>query len=334
MAGVLPMPEMTLIESVRETMRGEMRRDPDIFIMGEDIGPRGGVFLATEGFIEEFGDDRVINTPLAESSILGIALGAAVNGMRPIAEVQFADFVWPAINQLVGEAARVRYGTAGRKFAPMTVRVPYGGGVRGGLYHSQSIEVLFAHTPGLQVVAPATPYDASGLLRSAIRSDDPVVFLEHKRTYRLVRGDVPDEDYTEQIGKADVKRAGGDVSLITYGLMLHYSLQAAEMVSESDGIETEVVDLRTLRPIDSETILDSVSRTGRALVVQEDTPAVSVSSEVSAIIAQDAFFDLDAPVMRVGPPEIPPMPFNPLQEAEYMPSPENIAAAIRDLAEV
>ncbi len=328
------MPEMTLIESVRETMRGEMRRDPDIFIMGEDIGPRGGVFLATEGFIEEFGDDRVINTPLAESSILGIALGAAVNGMRPIAEVQFADFVWPAVNQLVGEAARVRYGTAGRKFAPMTVRVPYGGGVRGGLYHSQSIEVLFAHTPGLQVVAPATPYDARGLLRSAIRSDDPVVFLEHKRTYRLVRGDVPDEDYTEQIGKADVKRAGGDVSLITYGLMLHYSLQAAEMVSELDGIETEVVDLRTLRPIDSETILDSVSRTGRALVVQEDTPAVSVSSEVSAIIAQDAFFDLDAPVMRVGPPEIPPMPFNPLQEAEYMPSPENIADAIRDLAEV
>ncbi len=328
------MAEVTLIEAVRETMRGEMRRDPDIFIMGEDIGPRGGVFLATEGFIEEFGEKRVINTPLAESSILGIALGAAVNGMRPIAEIQFADFVWPAVNQLVGEAARVRYGTVGRKFAPMTVRVPYGGGVRGGLYHSQSIEVLFAHTPGLQVVAPATPYDARGLLRSAIRSDDPVVFLEHKRTYRLVRGEVPDEEYTEPIGRADVKRAGNDVSLITYGLMLHYSLQAAEVVSQSDGIETEVVDMRTLRPVDSETILESVSRTGRALVVQEDTPAVSVSSEVSAIIAQYAFFDLDAPVVRVGPPEIPPMPFSPLQEAEYMPSAENIADAIRDLAEV
>ena len=254
--------------------------------------------------------------------------------MRPVAEIQFADFVWPAINQLVGEAARVRYGTNGGKFAPMTVRVPYGGGVRGGLYHSQSIEVLFAHTPGLQVIAPATPWDARGLLRSAIRSNDPVVFLEHKRTYRLVRGEAPDDDYTEPIGKADIKRAGTDVSLITYGLMLHHSLQAAEMVSQSDGIETEIVDLRTLRPIDAETILDSVSNTGRALIVQEDTGAVSVSSEVSAIIAAEGFFDLDAPVMRVNPPEIPPMPFSPLQEAEYMPSPEKIADAIRRLAEI
>ena len=328
------MPEMTLIESVRETLRMEMRRDPDIFMMGEDIGPRGGVFLASEGFVDEFGEGRVMNTPLAESSIIGIALGAAVNGMRPVAEIQFADFVWPAINQLVGEAARVRYGTNGGKFAPMTVRVPYGGGVRGGLYHSQSIEVLFAHTPGLQVIAPATPWDARGLLRSAIRSNDPAVFLEHKRTYRLVRGEAPDGEYTEPIGKADVKRAGSDVTLVTYGLMLHYSLQAAEMISQSDGIETEVVDLRTLRPIDGETILDSVSQTGRAMIVQEDTGAVSVSSEVAAIIASEGFFDLDAPVMRVTAPEIPPMPFSPLQEAEYMPSPEKIAASIRRLAEV
>ena len=328
------MPEITLIESVRETLRMEMRRDPDIFMMGEDIGPRGGVFLASEGFVDEFGESRIMNTPLAESSIIGIALGAAVNGMRPVAEIQFADFVWPAINQLVGEAARVRYGTNGGKFAPMTVRVPYGGGVRGGLYHSQSIEVLFAHTPGLQVIAPATPWDARGLLRSAIRSNDPTVFLEHKRTYRLVRGEAPDREYTEPIGKADVKRAGSDVTLVTYGLMLHYSLQAAEMVSQSDGIETEVVDLRTLRPIDGETILDSVSQTGRAMIVQEDTGAVSVSSEVAAIIASEGFFDLDAPVMRVTAPEIPPMPFSPLQEAEYMPSPEKIAASIRRLAEV
>ena len=328
------MSEITLIESVRETLRMEMRRDPDIFMMGEDIGPRGGVFLASEGFVDEFGEGRIMNTPLAESSIIGIALGAAVNGMRPVAEIQFADFVWPAINQLVGEAARVRYGTNGGKFAPMTVRVPYGGGVRGGLYHSQSIEVLFAHTPGLQVIAPATPWDARGLLRSAIRSNDPTVFLEHKRTYRLVRGEAPDGEYTEPIGKADVKRAGSDVTLVTYGLMLHYSLQAAEMVSQSDGIETEVVDLRTLRPIDGETILDSVSQTGRAMIVQEDTGAVSVSSEVAAIIASEGFFDLDAPVMRVTAPEIPPMPFSPLQEAEYMPSPEKIAAAIRRLAEV
>ena len=194
--------------------------------------------------------------------------------------------------------------------------------------------MLFAHTPGLQVIAPATPYDARGLLRSAIRSNDPTVFLEHKRTYRLVRGEAPDGDYTEPIGKADIKRAGSDVTLITYGLMLHYSLQAAEMVSESDGIEVEVVDLRTLRPIDGEAILDSVSRTGRAMIVQEDTGAVSVSSEVSAIIAAEGFFDLDAPVMRVTPPEIPPMPFSPLQEAEFMPSPDRIAAAVRRLAEI
>ncbi len=328
------MPEMTVVESIRETIREEMRRDSDIFIMGEDIGPRGGVFLATGGLADEFGEERVIDTPLAESSIAGIALGAAVNGMRPIAEIQFADFVWPAINQLVGEAAKVRYGTAGRKFAPMTVRVPYGGGVRGGLYHSQSIEVLFAHTPGLKVVAPATPYDARGLLRSAIRADDPVIFLEHKRTYRLVRGEVPDQEYTEPIGRADIKRAGRDLTLITYGLMLHYSLQAAETVSASDGIGVEVIDLRTLRPIDSEPILESVARTGRALIVQEDTPAVSVSSEISAIIAQHAFFDLDAPVMRVAPPELPPMPFTPLQEAEFMPSPAKIATAIRHLSEL
>jgi len=190
------MPEQTVIEAVRDTMRAEMRRDESVILLGEDVGLRGGVFLATDGFIEEFGEDRVIDTPLAESLICGLALGAAVNGMRPLAEIQFADFVWPAINQLVGEAARVRYGTNGVKTAPMTIRVPYGGGVRGGLYHSQSIEVLFAHTPGLTVVAPATPYDAKGLLASAIRSDDPVIVLEHKRTYRLVKGEVPIEDYT------------------------------------------------------------------------------------------------------------------------------------------
>ena len=212
--------------------------------------------------------------------------------------------------------------------------MPYGGGVRGGLYHSQSIEVLFAHTPGLQVVAPATPYDARGLLRSAIRSNDPTVFLEHKRTYRLVRGEAPDEEYTEPIGKADIKRRGDDITLVTYGLMLHYSLHAAEMVANGDGIETEIVDLRTLRPIDAETILESVARTGKALIVQEDTGAVSVSSEVSAIIADRGFFDLDAPVTRLTPPEIPPMPFSPLQEAAFMPSPERISDAIRLLAEI
>ncbi len=326
------MSQMTVIEAVRDAIRGEMRADPNIFIMGEDVAYRGGVFLATDGLVKEFGDARVMDTPLAESSLAGIALGAAVNGMRPIAEIQFADFVWPAINQVVGEAARVRYGTNGRKFAPLTVRVPYGGGVRGGLYHSQSIEVLFAHTPGLKVVAPSTPYDAKGLLISAIRDDDPVIFLEHKKTYRLVRGEVPDEPYTEPIGKADVKREGGDITVITYGLMVHYVLQAAEELARADGVNALVMDLRTLRPLDRESICAAARHTGKVLVVQEDTPAVSVSSEVLAIIAEEAFFDLDAPVMRFGPPELPAMPFSPVQEAAYMPSPEKILAAMRRLA--
>lgn len=324
---------MTLIESVRETMRDEMRRDESIFIIGEDIGPRGGVFLATDGFSEEFGDQRVINSPLAESSIVGIALGAAVNGMRPIAEIQFADFVWPAVNQLVGEAARVRYGTAGGKSAPLTVRIPYGGGVRGGLYHSQSIEVLFAHTPGLTVVAPSTPYDARGLLLASIRSNDPVVFLEHKRTYRLVRGEVPNYEFFEPIGVADVKRKGTDLTVVTYGLMVHYCLQAADAVQMDDDINAEVVDLRTLRPIDAKSVLESVEKTSKLLIVQEDTAAVSIASEISAIVAESGFYDLDAPIRRLTPPETPPMPFSPNQEAEYILSVEDISAAIRDLAQ-
>ncbi len=327
------MPEQTVIEAVRDTMRAEMRRDETVILLGEDVGNRGGVFLASDGFIDEFGPDRVIDTPLAESLICGLALGAAVNGMRPLAEIQFADFVWPAINQIVGEAARVRYGTNGVKTAPLTIRVPYGGGVRGGLYHSQSIEVLFSHTPGLTVVAPATPYDAKGLLASAIRSDDPVIVLEHKRTYRLVKGEVPSGDYTIPIGKAEIKRPGSDMTIVTYGLMLHYSLQAAEAASEQ-GFNVEVLDLRTLRPLDADAIAESVSRTGKVLIVQEDTAAVSISSEVAAIVGERCFFDLDGPITRLTPPEIPPMPFSPVQEAAYMPSPEKILTAIIKLAEL
>jgi len=327
------MSEQTVIEAVRDSMRSEMQRDASVILLGQDVGKRGGVFLATDGFVEEFGEHRVIDTPLAESSICGIALGAAVNGMRPLAEIQFADFLWPAINQLVGEAARVRYGTNGAKTAPMTIRVPYGGGVRGGLYHSQSVEALLAHTPGISVVAPATPYDAKGLLSSAIRTDDPVVVLEHKRTYRLVKGEVPSEDYTVPIGKAEVKRPGSEMTIVSYGLMLHYALQAAETAS-LNGVDAEVLDLRTLRPLDEDAIVESVSRTGKALIVQEDTPAVSVSSEVAAIIGARCFFDLDGPITRLGPPEIPAMPFSPLQEAAFMPSPEKIFSAIMKLAEL
>ena len=322
----------TVIEAIRDAMFEELSRDPTVFVMGEDIAERGGVFLATDGFLEEFGKERVIDTPLAESSIAGIALGAAVNGLRPIAEIEFADFIWPSVNQIVGEAARVRYGTNGTKWAPMVVRMPYGGGVRGGLYHSQSVEIVFAHQPGLVVITPATPYDAKGLLKSAIRCDDPVIFLEHKRTYRLVRGEVPDEDYTLPIGKADVKRAGDDLTVITYGLMVHYCLEAARTLADEDGVEVEVVDLRTLTPLDRETILESVRKTSKALVVHEDSLTYGLGGEIVATIVSEAFEDLDAPVMRVAGPDVPEMPFSPPLEAEFMPSPEKIADAMRELA--
>ena len=312
-------------------MREEIARDSRVFIMGEDIGARGGVFLATDGFEAEFGEDRVIDTPLAESSIVGIALGAAMNGMRPIAEIQFADFIFPTFNQLLGEAARARYGTEGAVSVPMVVRSPYGGGVRGGLYHSQSPEAYFAHTPGLKVVTPATPYDAKGLLKSAIRDDDPVVFLEHKRTYRLVRGEVPDTEYTLPIGKADVKLEGDDLTVITYGLVLHHCIEAARDLA-SEGIHAEVVDLRSLRPLDSATILESVKKTGKALVVHEDTRLGGIGGEVSAIIAEEAFDYLDAPIMRLTGPEVPAMPFSPPLEAEFMLDTDQIAGAIRSLA--
>ncbi|MDA1258047.1 MAG: alpha-ketoacid dehydrogenase subunit beta [Chloroflexi bacterium] len=325
------MAEITLIEAVRAAMWEEMERDPTVFTLGEDIGARGGVFLATEGFLEKFGEDRVIDTPLAEAAIGGIALGAAVNGMRPIAEIEFGDFIWPAVNQIIGEASRVRYGTQGRRTAPLVLRVPYGGGVRGGLFHSQSVEVAFAHQPGLKVVAPATPYDAKGLLKSAIRDDDPVIFFEHKRTYRLVKGDVPDGEYTVPIGVAEVKRPGSDVTVVSYGLVLHYCLEAAATLA-GEGIDVEVVDLRTLRPLDTDTVLTSVRKTGKAMVVHEDTKAGGLGGEIAAVIAEYAFEDLDAPVVRVAGPEVPAMPFSPLLEAQFMPSPEKIAAAIRDLA--
>ena len=312
-------------------MREEMRRDDRVFVMGEDIGARGGVFLATDGFLEEFGTERVIDTPLAESSIAGIALGAAMNGMRPIAEIEFADFIWPTINQIVGEAARVRYGTAGQLQAPMVLRAPQGGGVRGGLYHSQSVEAFFAHTPGLKVVAPATPYDAKGLLKSAVRDDDPTVFLEHKRTYRLVRGEVPKEEYTIPIGVADVKLPGDDLTVITYGLMLHHCIEAAQAI-QREGVGVEVLDLRTVRPLDEDAILASVRKTGKALIVHEDTKMLGIGGEVAAIIAEHAFEYLDAPIARLAGPEVPAMPFSPTLESVFLIDTERILDAMRNLA--
>ena len=312
-------------------MREEMERDERVFILGEDIGVKGGVFLATEGFLEDFGPSRVIDTPLAESSIAGIALGAAINGMRPIAEIEFADFIWPTINQLVGEAARVRYGTDGKLGVPLVVRTPYGGGVRGGLYHSQSVEAFFAHTPGLKVVTPATPYDAKGLLKSAIRDEDPVIFLEHKRTYRLVRGEVPDAEYTVPLGKADVKLEGEDISVITYGLMVHHCLEAARDLA-GEGISVEVVDLRSVRPLDKEMIVQTARKTGKVLIVHEDTKAGGIGGEVAAIVSEEAFEHLDGPVRRLAGPEVPPMPFSPPLEAMFMLDAGKIADAVRDLA--
>ena len=322
----------TVLEAVHDAMQEEMTRDKTVFILGEDIGARGGVFLATEGFLQEFGEDRVIDTPLAESSIAGIALGAAMHGMRPIAEIEFGDFIWPTINQIVGEAARVRYGTNGKLNAPMVLRAPHGGGVRGALYHSQSVEAFFAHTPGLKVITPSTPYDAKGLLKSAIRDDDPVIFLEHKRTYRLVRGEVPDEEYTLPIGKADLKREGSDVTIITYGLMLHHCLEAAEAV-EMDDIDVEVLDLRTVRPLDTDAILETTRKTGKVLIVHEDNKTLGVGAEVSAIISENAFEYLDGPVARLAGPEVPAMPFSPPLEDMYMINTAKIENSIRQLAE-
>ncbi len=320
-----------VLEAVREAMREEMTRDPSVFILGEDVGKRGGVFLATQGFLEEFGEERVIDTPLAEASIVGIALGAAFKGLRPIAEVEFADFVWPTANQLIGEAARVCYGTDGALTVPMVVRVPYGGGIHGGLFHSQNVEAYFFHTPGLKVVAPATPYDAKGLLKTSIRDNNPVVFVEHKKTYRLVRGEVPEGEYVLPIGVADVKWSGEDVTVVTYGLMLHYCLEAAATL-EQEGTSVEVIDLRTLSPLDRETILESVKKTGKALIVHEDNITGGVGAEVAALLAEEAFSYLDGPVTRLCGPDVPTMPFAPTLEDAYMPNAETVAAALRKLA--
>jgi len=325
------LPEMTVIEAVRNAIREEMERDSKVFVLGEDVGKRGGVFLATQGLIDDFGPSRVLDTPLAEASIMGIALGAAFRGLRPIPEVEFADFVWPSINQLIGEAARTCYGTNGALTVPMVVRIPYGGGIRGGLFHSQNVETHFFHTPGLKVIAPATPYDAKGLLKSAVRDDSPVVFLEHKKTYRLVRGEVPDDDYTIPIGVADVKRQGSDMTVVTYGLTLHYCLEAAEQVS-GEGVNVEVVDLRTLTPLDTETILESVKKTGKLLIVHEDNITGGVGAEIAALVAEQAFEYLDGPVSRLCGLDVPTMPFAQNLEEAYMPDTEKVVQALRKLA--
>lgn len=326
------MPIISYIDAVTLAIKEEMERDDKVFVLGEDVGARGGVFRATNGLYEQFGEDRVMDTPLAESAIVGVGIGAAMYGMRPIAEIQFADFIMPAVNQIVSEAAKIRYRSNNDWACPMVIRAPYGGGVHGALYHSQSIEAMFAGVPGLKIVMPSTPYDVKGLLKAAIRDNDPVLFFEHKRAYRLIKGEVPAEDYTLPIGKADVKREGEDVTVITYGLAVHFALQAAERLAK-DGISTHVLDLRTIYPLDKEAIIEAAKKTGKVLLVTEDNKEGSIISEVAAIIAEHCLFDLDAPIERLAGPDIPAMPYAPTMEKFFMINPDKLEKALRDLAE-
>ncbi len=326
------MTEMTLIDGLRQGMDEELERDERVFIVGEDVGPRGGVFRATQGLYDKYGEDRVVDSPLAELSIVGIGIGAALYGMRPVCEIQFADFIYPAFNQIVSEAARMCYRSNGDWTVPMVIRAPYGGGIGGGLYHSQSIEAFFSHVPGLKVVVPSTPYHAKGLFKSAVRDPNPVIYLEPKKGYRLIRGEVPDnEEVLVPIGPARISREGDDLTVFAYGMMHHYTLEAAERVAD-EGIDAEVVDLMTLKPVDRDTILASVTKTGKALIVHEDNLTVGYGAEIAAILVEEAFAYLDAPVRRLTGPDIPAMPYShPLQDW-FMPNTDRIAEAIRELA--
>lgn len=319
------------IEAITEALAVAMRSDQRVFVMGEDVGVRGGVFRATAGLLEEFGEERVLDTPLAEGGIVGTAIGAALNGMLPVAEIQFADFILPAVNQILSEAAKIRYRTAGDFHCPIVIRAPYGGGVHGALYHSQCLEALFTHVPGLKVVTPSSPYDAKGLLLSAIRDPDPVLFFEHKRCYRLLKEEVPESDYVVPIGQAAVRREGTDITVFSYGLMMHFCQEAAEAVA-ADGVSVHLVDLRTLLPLDRKTILAGASRTGKVLIVHEDNKTHGIGAEVAALISEGAFFDLDAPVMRLCGPDVPAMPYSSPMEKYYMLDPQKIADKMRELA--
>jgi len=324
------MGEMRLIEAVRQGLREELAADSSVFLIGQDIGVNGGVFRVTDGLLDEFGPERVIDSPLAESGMVGVAIGAAMNGLRPVVEVQFADFIFPAFNQIVSEAARMYYRTNGDYSVPIVIRAPYGGGVRGGLYHSQSVEAYFAHVPGLKVVVPSNPHDAKGLLKAAIRDNNPVLFFEHKLAYNTVQGDVPEGNYTVPIGKAAVRREGQQLSLISYGLSVHHCLEAAETLA-AEGISCEVVDLRSVSPLDTETLLESVEKTGRVCIVHEDNLTGGVGAEVAAIVAKDAFEYLDAPVQRVAARDVPSFPYSPTLEDVLLPGPPDIISAAREL---
>ncbi len=326
------MTQKNVVAAIRDALHDEMADDERIVLLGEDVGARGGVFRVSAGWVEEFGEERVIDTPLAESGLVGIAIGMALHGLLPVAEIQFADFIHPAFDQIVSEAARMRYRSNGDFGCPLVIRAPWGGGIHGALYHSQSIEAFYAHVPGLKVVAPSTPADAAGMLRSALRDPDPVLFLEHKKTYRAVTGEVPDDRYRTPIGLADVKREGEDLTVVSYGDALHQGLDAAARLAD-EGVSVEVVDVRSLAPLDTETILASVRRTAKAMVVYEDNRTYGAGAEIAATIAEEAMFDLDAPIVRIGGPDIPAMPFASALEHFYMePEPDQLHQRMLELA--
>jgi 2-oxoisovalerate dehydrogenase E1 component beta subunit len=322
---------MNNVEAVRATLHDALVRDDRVLIMGEDVGARGNVFLITKGFLEEFGPQRIVDTPLAEASIVGVAIGMAMEGLRPIAEIQFADFIYPAFSQIVGEAAKTRYRSNGDYTCPLVIRTPYGGGVRGALSHSVSIEALFYHVPGLTILAPSTPADIKGLLTAAIESPDPVLFLEHKKTYRSVKGEVPEGYYSIPIGKADVKKTGTDLTVVSYGYNLHQALDAAGRL-ESEGVSVEVVDLRSIRPMDKGTILTSVRKTRKLMIVHEDNKFGGIGAEISAMVAEEALFELDAPIRRLCGPDVPAMGYALPLEEEFLVSTDEMVEAMRSLA--
>jgi 2-oxoisovalerate dehydrogenase E1 component beta subunit len=326
------MTEMTLIEAIRAGLDEEMARDERVFITGEDVGKRGGVFRATQGLYEKYGQQRVLDSPLAEASIVGMGIGAALADLRPVCEIQFADFIHPAFNQIVSEAARMYYRSNGAWNVPLTLRVPYGTVSGGAMYHSQSVESFFAHVPGLKVVVASNPHDAKGLLKSAVRDPNPVLYFESKKGYRTIKGDVPEDDYTVPIGPARVAREGRDLTVFAYGLMAHFATIAAETVAHEDGLDVEVIDLRTLLPVDTDAIVRSVKKTGKALIVYEDNLTLGYGAEVSAIIADAAFEYLDGPVKRLAAPDIPAAPYSHPMHDYFILTPDKIVAAIRDLA--
>lgn len=322
---------MNNVEAVRATLYEALKNDDRTVILGEDVGARGNVFLITKDFIDEFGPQRIIDTPIAEASIVGIAVGMAMEGLRPIAEIQFADFIYPAFNQIVGEAAKTRYRSNGEYTCPLVIRTPYGGGVRGALSHSVSIEALFYHVPGLKIVAPAFPADVKGLLNTAIDDNDPVLFLEHKKTYRLIKGEVPDGHYTIPFGKANLLKEGRQLTVVSYGLYVHWALEAAQKLQQEEGLSVEVIDLRSIRPMDKGAILRSVEKTRKLLVIHEDNKFGGIGAEISAMVAEEALFHLDAPIRRLCAPDVPAMGYALPLEEEYMSSPGEMADAMREL---